>query len=70
MPFAVRVDVLMDLGSWLMLRLVPLERPSAAPRTLRLGCSGVGAANWHLLRATLYTARGQQAMPAPQADQP
>jgi hypothetical protein len=70
MPLAVKIAVLMDLGFWLMLRLVPLERGSAAQRTLRLGRSGVGAANWHLLRATLYSARGQQAMPARQADQP
>ena len=70
MPLAVEVVMVMDLGPWLMLRLVALERGSAAPRLLRLGRSEASAANWHLLRATLYSARTRHATQAAQVEQP
>lgn len=67
-PQAVEVQVLADLGDWVMLRLYlvgddwPLSRALAArlrPRYLRLSRAHAGA-RWPLLRAALFSAPAAQ----------
>jgi hypothetical protein len=54
-----RLAVMLDLGSWLLLRLQPDADPTAVPRPsgtlwLPVAASEAGGGAWHLLRAAAF----------------
>lgn len=68
-----RLQVAMDLGPWLLLRFDAESAAGASRRRVWLplqqgGARGLGTADWHRLRCTVYQARATAAPAAPPAD--
>lgn len=52
----VRPEIMLDLGSWMLLKLTPAGSPSRWPLGWWAISRGLAGASWHPLRAALYSA--------------